>query len=201
MQHDAWNWSRVQSNPPPECLWQLWWSVSTLTEPFRPDGSIFCWCREKCSKNYQLERRGKRYKDLFLVEYILESILPHYTSEHLAALATSLGAPQITVVQFGKAASLGTLLVHLEIMATTFRSTIVNLDVLSLNSHLSIYIATHLQKVYLDKLQRVLVSNSRCAWKRQSSKLNHSLQRLDGASLKILFDAVMECNWRYTSRP
>jgi len=44
MQRDAWYWRRARSKPPPGCLWRLWRSVSTLTEPFRPDGNVFCWC-------------------------------------------------------------------------------------------------------------------------------------------------------------
>jgi len=44
MQRDASYWGRALSNPPPGCLWRLWRSASTLTEPFRPDGNIFCWC-------------------------------------------------------------------------------------------------------------------------------------------------------------
>jgi len=59
--------------------------------------------------------------------------------------------------------SLGTLLVRLEIIATTYRSTICKTDVFSLYSHLCIYIATHLHTVYLVWLQAVLESNSRCA--------------------------------------
>jgi hypothetical protein len=43
MQRDAWYWRRAWSNPPPGCLWRLWRSASTLTEPFRPDGNVFCW--------------------------------------------------------------------------------------------------------------------------------------------------------------
>jgi len=44
MQRDVWYWLRARSKPPPGCLWPLWRSVSTLTEPFRPDGIILCWC-------------------------------------------------------------------------------------------------------------------------------------------------------------
>ena len=44
MWRDAWFWHCVWSNPPPRCLWQLWRRVSTLTEPFRPDGNVCCWC-------------------------------------------------------------------------------------------------------------------------------------------------------------
>jgi len=48
--------------------------------------------------------------------------------EHLGAPAISLGAPRITVEQSGKTTStLGTLLVRLEIIATTYRSTILKL--------------------------------------------------------------------------
>jgi len=90
---------------------------------------------------------------------------------HLGAPATSLGAPRITVEQSGKTSSLGTLLVRLEIIATTYRSTIFKTHVFSLYSHLCIYvsmylciyIATHLHTVYLDWLQAVLERNSRCA--------------------------------------
>jgi hypothetical protein len=55
------------------------------------------------------------------------------------------------------------LLVRQEIIATTYHSTIFKTDVFSLYSHLCIYIATHLHTVYLDWLQVVLESNSRCA--------------------------------------
>jgi len=44
VQGDAWYWRRERSNPPPGCLWRLCPSASTLTEPFRPDGNVFCWC-------------------------------------------------------------------------------------------------------------------------------------------------------------
>ena len=43
MQSDTWYWCRVLSNPPPGCLWRLWQSASTQTEPFRLDGNVFCW--------------------------------------------------------------------------------------------------------------------------------------------------------------
>jgi hypothetical protein len=51
MQRDAWYWGRTLSNPPPGCLWRLWRSASTLTERFRPDGNIFCWCPSECNIN------------------------------------------------------------------------------------------------------------------------------------------------------
>jgi hypothetical protein len=57
------------------------------------------------------------------------------------------------------------LLVRLEIIATTYRSTIFKTHVFSFYSHLYIYIATHLHTVYLDWLQAVVESNSRCAGK------------------------------------
>jgi len=43
IQLDAWYWRRARSNPPPECHWRLWRSASTLTQPVRPDGNVFCW--------------------------------------------------------------------------------------------------------------------------------------------------------------
>jgi len=67
--------------------------------------------------------------------------------------------------------SLGTLLECLEIIATPYSSTIVKTHVFSLYSPLCIYvsmyqciyIATHLHTVYLDWLQAMPKSNSRCA--------------------------------------
>jgi hypothetical protein len=64
----------------------------------------------------------------------------------------------------------GMMQVHLEIIATTFRTTIVKTHVFRLYFHLCnyvsvylcIYIATHLHTIYLDWLQAVLESNSRC---------------------------------------
>ena len=44
MLRDPWYWRRAQSHPPPGCLWRLWRSASTLTEPFRLDGNVLCWC-------------------------------------------------------------------------------------------------------------------------------------------------------------
>jgi len=43
MERDAWNSRRARINPPPGCLWLLWRSASTLTEPFGPDGNVSCW--------------------------------------------------------------------------------------------------------------------------------------------------------------
>jgi hypothetical protein len=59
----------------------------------------------------------------------------------LGAPATCLRAPQITVEKSGKKPlSLGTLLVNLEIIATTCRSTIVKSHVFCLYSHKCIYV-------------------------------------------------------------
>jgi len=44
IQHDAWYWRRLRRNPPLGYLSLLWLSVSTLREPFCPDGNLFCWC-------------------------------------------------------------------------------------------------------------------------------------------------------------
>jgi hypothetical protein len=55
------------------------------------------------------------------------------------------------------------LLVHLEIIATTYHSTIVKTHVFSSYFHLCIYIATHLHTVNLEWLRVVLGSNSGCA--------------------------------------
>jgi len=65
----------------------------------------------------------------------------------------------------------GMLQVRLEIIATIYHATIVKIHVLRLYSHLFIYVSmnlcvyivTHLHAIYLDRLQVVLESNSRCA--------------------------------------
>ena len=118
----------------------------------------------------------------------------------LGVPATSLGAPRITVEQSVKTTSLETLLVHLEIIATTYRSIIFKTHVFSLYSHLYIYTATHLHTVYLDWLQAVLKNNSRCTWQWLSSELRDTLWGLDRERLETHLDAMIECIWRYTWR-
>jgi hypothetical protein len=89
-----------------------------------------------------------------------------YTWEHVGAPATRLGVPATRL----RKPSLGMLQVGLEIIATTYRSTIVKTHVFRLYSHLCIYvsmylciyIATYLHTIYLDWLQAMLESNSRC---------------------------------------
>jgi len=44
MHHDACYSCWARSIPPPGCLWRLWMSASTLMQPFRLDGNVFCWC-------------------------------------------------------------------------------------------------------------------------------------------------------------
>jgi hypothetical protein len=84
--------------------------------------------------------------------------------EHLGAPATSVGAPQISVKQSGQmTSSLGSLLLHLEMIANTYRSMIVKTPVFSVNSHICTYIAIDLHTVYLEWLLPVLASKSRCA--------------------------------------
>jgi len=67
--------------------------------------------------------------------------------------------------------------------------------------YLCIYIATHLHTLYLDWLQAVLESNSRCAWKWPSSELRDILPGCDWATLEMHLEAVIKCSWRYTWRP
>jgi hypothetical protein len=59
--------------------------------------------------------------------------------------------------------SLGTVLLHLEIIATTYGSTIFKTHLVHLHSHLFIYIATYLHIVYVNWMQAVLGGNVRCA--------------------------------------
>jgi hypothetical protein len=58
--------------------------------------------------------------------------------------------------------SFETLLVHLETIANTYRSTVFKTHAFSLYSHLSIDIATNLYTVYVDWVQAALDSNWRC---------------------------------------
>ena len=90
------------------------------------------------------------------------------------------------------------LLVHLEIIDTTYRSMIFETHLFSLYSHLCIYIATHLHMVYLDCLQVVLDSNSRCAWKWRSTKYRDTLRGHNQVSLEMNLEAVIKQDWRYT---
>jgi hypothetical protein len=120
--------------------------------------------------------------------------------KHLAAPATSLGAPQITVEQLGKGSSLGMLLVCLEIIATTYCSTSFETHVFSLYSDICIYIATQRHTVYRVRLQAVLVSNSRGTGQWQLTELRDTLQGRDRASLEMPLEVVIECIWRYTWR-
>jgi len=83
----------------------------------------------------------------------------------LGALATYLGAQGIIVEHSGEQ---NIFLVNyagacLEINTTTYCRTIFQTHVFSFDSHLCIYIATHLHRVYLDKMQVVFESNSTCA--------------------------------------
>jgi len=48
IQCDALFWCWARSNPPPGCLWQLWRSASTLTEPLHPNRIFSCWCDCNC---------------------------------------------------------------------------------------------------------------------------------------------------------
>jgi len=97
----------------------------------------------------------------------------------------------------------------MEIIATTYRSTTVKTHVFTLYSHLCnyvsiylcIYKATHLHMIYLDLLQVVLESNSRCAWKWQSSELRQTGRCRDWACLEMHWEAVIAHMWRLTERP
>jgi len=107
--------------------------------------------------------------------------------EHVESLYSSL---------WKTSSSLGTLLVQLEIIATTYRSTIVKSHVFGLNSHLCIYIAAHLHTGYLDWLQAVLESNSRRSWKWWSSKLRDKLRGRGQVNMAMHLEAVIMRTWR-----
>jgi len=64
--------------------------------------------------------------------------------------------------------------------------------------HLCIHIATHLHTVYLDWLQAVPESSSRCTWKWWLREFRDSLWGCDRGSLKMDLEAVIPTIWRYT---
>jgi len=60
-------WRRAWSSLPPGCLWQLWLSASTLTEPFRPDGNIFCWWHPESSAKRSLHTASAEFINTILM--------------------------------------------------------------------------------------------------------------------------------------
>ena len=114
---------------------------------------------------------------------------PGSTRDHIESLLSSLG----------KTSSLGMLLVRLEIIATTYCSTIFK-TFASSSLYLCIYIATYLHAAYLDWQHAVIERKSRCAWRWRSSKLRDTLRARDRASLEMHFEAVIERVWRFTRK-
>ena len=92
--------------------------------------------------------------------------------------------------------SLARMQVRLNMISTTYRSTIIKTHVFSFDSHLCTDIVTHLHTVYLDCLQAVLESNSRFAWKWRSSEPRDTLQSRDGACWEIHLKAATMRTWR-----
>ena len=101
--------------------------------------------------------------------------------EHLESLWSTLG----------KSSSLRTLPVRLEIIATTYCSTIFKTHIFSLYYHQCIYIATQLQTEYLGLLQAVYGSNWRCAWRWRLSVLRDGLKEQDRGSVEIHMEAII----------
>ena len=127
------------------------------------------------------------------------------TATNLGAPATCQGAPRITVEQSGKnniffgnaAGAPGNHSYYLS-FNDLYNSCI---QFVFSSIYLCIYITTHLHTVYLDWLQAVLESNSRCAWKGQSSELSDSLRGHDRASLEMQLVTEIEWCQRFTGRP
>ena len=67
--------------------------------------------------------------------------------------------------------------------------------------YLCIYIATYLQMVYLDCQHAMIISNSRCGWRWQSSELRDTLRGRDRASLDMELETEIEWTQRCTLRP
>jgi hypothetical protein len=122
----------------------------------------------------------------------------------LGVLATSLGVTRITVEQAGKnkfffgnaSGAPGNHSYYLSY--NDFWNLCIQFVFVSI--YLCIYIATHLNTVYLDWLQAVLQSNSRCAWKWWSSELSDKIWGCDRVSLEMHVDATIERIWRNTWR-
>jgi hypothetical protein len=47
-------------------VWRLWRSASTLTQPFRPDGNVFCWWRQYYKHTYCFTCTSGPYLKIFL---------------------------------------------------------------------------------------------------------------------------------------
>jgi len=106
------------------------------------------------------------------------------------------------------ATSLGMLLVRLEIIATTYRSTIFKTYAFSLYSHLCIYVSISLPiytsvtpespytclRSLMTYLEAVIERVQICTWRPRSSELRDALGGRDDANMK----AVIERVWRYT---
>ena len=113
--------------------WDLWWLVQ---EYHGRDCNKFQNTLERWREIWERRRQASECRRP-------ASVRRRLVWEHLQLLQSILG----------KSSSFGTLLVRLEIVATTYRSTIFKTHVFSLYSHLYIDIATHLHTVYLDWLQ------------------------------------------------
>jgi len=95
MWRDSWSWRRARIIPPPGSLWRLWRSASTLTEPFRPDGNVFCWWTIRCSDT----RWRVDWTDTLGLWYSCELWLKH--SENTEGLAPIPESPENNGHKFG----------------------------------------------------------------------------------------------------
>jgi len=121
------------------------------------------------------------------------------------APVTSLGAPPITVEQSGRKNILFGNTADARrnhryyLLFNDFQNSCIQLVFPSM--YLCIKIATHLHTVYLDWLQAVLESNSRCAGSWQSSELIDTLEGGYCANFEMHLEAVMERIGRCIRRP
>jgi len=113
-------------------------------------------------------------------------------SEHFESLYSGIGTTT---------SSLGALLLHLEIIATTYHSTIFKTHVFSFYSLLLIFTATHLHTVYVDWPQAVLESNLRCSWKWWLSEHRETLRGRDRASVDMHLEAMIGWVCTCTCKP
>jgi len=165
---------------PWEWLWQVWEHLGALVRTLGAPGTTW-------ERRWQVWERWRQ-----------DSVRQRQALERRRQLWEPLESQYGSLVE---SSSLGTLVIALEIIATTYCSTIFKTHVFSVYCHLCIYLATHLHTVNLDWLQAVLESNSRSAWKWRSSELRATLRGCDRATLELHLEEVIERVWRCTWMP
>ena len=173
-----------------EYQWMIWvdmWGLVTTSGAPRSAGN------QPCSADYMTwstcDHRWQAWK-------LAQDVWLHWwqcwerqeqAREYSTSLQSSLGKTL---------SSLGTLQVHLEIIATTYGSTICTTHVFSVYSHLSIYIATHRHTLYVGWPKTVPERSLRCIRRWWLSEHWDTLQECDRGSLVMNMQAKLDRVWR-----